>query len=157
MKTISPLEHLHLLERLSPVIASDSKNPEICSKVSQPNVPKIDGKSAVLESLLYFSYHHYGQPENLLSSPEALKKVHKLSEKQYVWASTIARARAFSWKDCENLVLTKGWLGGKKARGSIDVGEVVKLLHKNGASAEILQGTLFNKMYKMFFTFSVKM
>ena len=37
--------------------------------------------------------------------------------------------------------MTKGFLGfgGKKARGSIDVGQVVKLLHKNGATADVLQ------------------
>ncbi len=132
-------EHAHLLERLSPVIASDSKNPEISSRLSQPKVPRVDGQSTVLDTLLYFSYHHHGQPENLLSSPAALKKVHKLTEKQFVWVATIARARAYAWKDCEELILTKGWLGGKKARGSIDVGEVVKLLHSNGASADVLQ------------------
>ena len=43
------------------------------------------------------------------------------------------------WKDCEELVLTKGWLGGRKARGSIDVAQVVKLLHKHGATADVLQ------------------
>ena len=45
----------------------------------------------------------------------------------------------FQWKDCEELVLTKGWLGGRKARGSIDVAQVVKLLHKHGATADVLQ------------------
>ena len=45
----------------------------------------------------------------------------------------------FQWKDCEELVLTKGWLGGRKARGSIDVTQVVKLLHNHGATADVLQ------------------
>ena len=75
----------------------------------------------------------------LCSSPLALKKVHKLSEKQTVWVATSARASRFQWKDCEELVLTKGWLGGAKVRGSIDVAQVAKLLHKNGATADTLQ------------------
>ena len=32
-----------------------------------------------------------------------------------------------------------GWLGGRKAKGSIDVAQVVKLLHSNGATADVLQ------------------
>ena len=35
--------------------------------------------------------------------------------------------------------MTKGWLGGRKARGSIDVTQVVKLLHNHGATADVLQ------------------
>jgi hypothetical protein len=137
------IEHVHLLERLSPVIAADAKNSEISSRqAQQPTVPKLTASSSVLEALLYLHYFHYGQPENLLTSPAGLKKVHKLSEKQFVWVATSARAARFQWKDCEDLVLTKGWLGGRKARGAIDVGQVVKLLHSHGATADVLQGFL---------------
>lgn len=133
------IEHVHLLERLSPVIASDSKNSEIASRQSQANIPKLLPNSSVLDFLFYANYFHYGEPENLLSSPLALKKVHKLSEKQSVWIATKARASRFQWKDCEDLVLTKGWLGGHKVRGSIDVSQVAKILHFHGATADTLQ------------------
>ena len=45
----------------------------------------------------------------------------------------------YAWKDCEELVLAKSWLGGRKVQGSIDVTQVVKLLHNQGATADVLQ------------------
>ena len=45
----------------------------------------------------------------------------------------------YAWKDCEELVLAKSWLGGRKVQGSIDVTQVVKLLHNHGATADVLQ------------------
>ena len=102
------IEHVHLLERISPVISSDAKNSEIISRQGQPNIPSLNTNSTVLEALFYLNYFHFGEPENLLSSPAALKKVHKLTEKQSLWVATTARASRFQWKDCEELVLTKG-------------------------------------------------
>ena len=104
------IEHVHLLERLSPVIASDAKNSEIVSNQGkQPSIPRLCSNSTVLDALYYLNYFHFDEPENLLSSPAALKKVHKLNDKQAVWVATKARASQFQWKDCEGLVLTKGW------------------------------------------------
>ena len=133
------IEHVHLLERLSPVIASDSKNSEISARQGQINIPQLDVSSSVLNALFYSNYFHFGEPENLLSSPAAFKKIHKLTEKQATWNAVTARASRFQWKDCEDLVLTKGWLGGRKVRGDIDLGQVVKLLHNHGATPEVLQ------------------
>ena len=135
------MEHQHLLERLSPVIASDAKNSVIVERQAlQPtSIPKLYPTSTVLETLFYLNYFHFNEPENLLHSPAALKKTHKLSEKQAVWVATKARALRFQWKDCEDLVLSRGWLGGRKARGDIDVSQVVKLLHFYGATADVLQ------------------
>lgn len=121
------------------MIGSDAQNAEISQRQTQANVPKLTASSTVLEALLYLNYFHFGEPENLLSSPLGLKKVHKLSEKQAVWVATTARASRFQWKDCEELILTKGWLGGRKARGDIDVAQAVKLLHSHGATADSLQ------------------
>ena len=45
----------------------------------------------------------------------------------------------YAWKDCEELVLAKSWLGGRKVQGSIDVTQVVTLLHNHGATADVLQ------------------
>ena len=93
----------------------------------------------MLQALFYMNFFHYGEPENLFSSPLGLKKSNKLTEKQALWVATSARASKFQWKDCEELVLTKGWLGGRKAKGSIDIAQVVKLLHHHGATADVLQ------------------
>lgn len=132
------IEHINLLERLSPVIASDSKNSEITQRQNQTHVPTLSGSSSVMNFAFYANYFHFGKPDNLLSSPAALKKVHKLTEKQSVWVATSARASCFQWKDIEELVLTKGWLGGHKVRGSIDLTQVVKLMASHGASADQL-------------------
>ncbi len=60
------IEHVHLLERLSPVIASDAKNGEIASRQGQSNIPALSGSSSVLDALFYANFFHYGEPENLL-------------------------------------------------------------------------------------------
>ena len=85
------IEHVHLLERLNPVVASDAKNSEIISRQGQLDIPSLNPNSTVLQALFYLNYFHFGEPENLLSSPAALKKVHKLTEKQSLWIATTAR------------------------------------------------------------------
>ena len=124
------IEHVHLLERISPVISSDAKNSEIISRQGQANIPSLNTNSTVLEALFYLNYFHFGEPENLLSSPLALKKVHKLTEKQSLWVATTARASRFQWKDCEELVLTKGNLFSKTVIGPGFSVEGVYTLHK---------------------------
>ena len=89
------IEHVNLLERLSPVIASDANNSEIVARQGQTDIPKLSPTSSVLDALFYSNYFHYGEPENLLSSPSALKKVHKLTDKQAVWVATTARASRY--------------------------------------------------------------
>ena len=88
------IEHCNLLERLSPVIASDANNSEIQAtiKANQTDIPKLCLTSSVLDALFYSNYFHFGAPENLLASPSAFRKVHKLTEKQDVWVATTARA-----------------------------------------------------------------
>ena len=67
------LQHLHLLERISPVIEADARNAEIAGN---PILARIDpANETVLRTLLYFCYHHWATAENLLHSPAALRKV----------------------------------------------------------------------------------
>jgi len=131
------IQHLHLLERLSPVAAADSKDPAITKEVSK--VVLNVREESVVNALQYCCYHHYDKAENLLQSPLALKKTHKLSEEQYAWAALTARAAKGQWKDCEALVVTKGWLGGKKAKPAVDPGAVVRALHSFAAPKDVLQ------------------
>ena len=124
------VEQINLSERLAPVI---------CSEVGQ--VDRQAGSlvgASVLKTLLYLSTHHYGAAENLLHSPLALRKMHRLTDKQFTWVSLMARARVEAWADCEGLVVGKGWLGGRKMKGSVSPGEVVTVLARAGAPGETL-------------------
>ena len=63
--------------------------------------------------------------------------MHKLSDLQYTWAALTARSKRSAWKDCESLVVTKGWLGGRKAKA--DPTQVIRLLSREGAPPDVLQ------------------
>lgn len=78
-----------------------------------------------------------------------MNQMHKLSDRQYTWACLSARAKRYQWKDCEELVITKGWLGGKKTTASIDPEKVVIKLFENGAPANILQGKIINCIHHL--------
>ena len=124
------LEQINLSERLAPVISSE---------VGQ--VDRLAGSlvgASVLKTLVYLSTHHYAAAENLLHSPLALRKMHRLTDKQFTWVTLRARAKVEAWIDCEKLVVGKGWLGGKKAIGSVSPGEVVTVLATARAPVETL-------------------
>ena len=124
------MEQIHLTERLSPVISSElghvDRNPN--SLVS----------ASVLKTLQYLATHHFNTPENLLHSPAALKKMHHLTEKQFTWVCLRSRALVNSWQDCLELVVGKGWLGGRKVKGGVSPGEVTTVLAAAGAPVDIL-------------------
>jgi len=124
------LEQINLSERLAPVMSSE------VGEVSR-QASSLVGAS-VLRTLLYLSTYHFGAAENLLHSPLALRKMHKLTDKQYTWVTLRARAVMEDWSACEGLVVGKGWLGGRKAKGSVSPGEVVYILSKAGAPTETL-------------------
>ena len=131
------IQHLHLLERISPVIEADARNAEIAG---DPFLSKIDpANETVLRTLLYFCYHHWAAAENLLHSPAALRKVHALTEKQFTWTALNARAQRKAWKDCEQLVVTKGWLGGRKTKAVVAADGVVRVLSSHAAPPDVLQ------------------
>jgi hypothetical protein len=95
-------------------------------------------QASVLRTLLYLASHHYQAGENMLHSPLALRKMHRLTDKQFTWVALRARAAAAAWTDCEALVVGKGWLGGRKAKGGVSPAEVVALLAAAGAPGETL-------------------
>jgi len=120
------IDQINLLERLAPVIANDPS----CAGLSS---------SSVLRTLLHFSTHHWGAGDNLLVSPAAVRRTHQLTDKQWTWVALRARASVEAWSDCEAVVVGRGWLGGKKVRGSVSAAEVVAALHRAGAPADTLQ------------------
>jgi hypothetical protein len=127
------VEQINLLERISPILGTESGYPE-----RQPSLLS----SSVLRAMLYCTQHYYGAPENLLHSPAAIRKMHGLSEKQMVWVSVRGRATAEAWKDCESLLVGKGWLGGVKAKGGVNMVEMATVLHDAKCPVETLSVVL---------------
>lgn len=125
------IEQINLWERLSPVIASDTTGTSGGLATA-----------SVLRALLYLCTHHWGAGENLLHSPAGIRRTHKLTDKQYTWVALRARATVGAWSDCESVVVGKGWLGGKKVKGSVSAPAVVTALHQAGAPPETLAAFL---------------
>ena len=124
------MEQIHLSERMCPVISSEvghlDRNPNSLTNAS------------VLKCLQYLAKYHFNTPENLLQSPAAIKKMHNLTDKQFTWVCLRARANVEAWQDCQELVVGKGWLGGKKVKGGVSPGEVTTVLAAAGAPVSIL-------------------
>ena len=64
-----------------------------------------------LRTLVYLSTNHYQATENQLLSPLALRKMHRVTAKQFTWV--LLRARVEALGDCEMLLVGKGWMGGR--------------------------------------------
>ena len=124
------MEQIHLCERLAPVISSEVGHVE-----RKPNSLQ---SASVLKCLQYLATHHYNTPENLLHSPAALRKMHGLTEKQFVWICLRARAGEEAWQDCLDLVVGKGWLGNKKVKGGVSPSLVTTVLAQAGAPVDVL-------------------
>ena len=142
------IEQINLLERASPILAAvpaleptsnqtESKGANIGD--TSLIVPTLKDPITVYDLIVGCAYH-YGieVPENLLHSIQAIKKRHKMSERQFVWAALKGRALKNNWKDCETLVLSKGWLGGKKIKPEFLPLDVAKVLYDHGAPSEYL-------------------
>jgi len=118
-------EHVNLLERASPVLSSAAE--------------KFSGRVTVFSLLAYCAANYFEAPENLFHSPLAIKKCHKLSEKQYLWPCLVGRSQRSAWKDCESLAFAKGWLGGKKLKADVDPLDVARRLQANDAPPNVLR------------------
>eukprot|EP00095_Tigriopus_kingsejongensis_P006315 maker-scaffold61_size441589-snap-gene-3.30 protein:Tk06315 transcript:maker-scaffold61_size441589-snap-gene-3.30-mRNA-1 annotation:"spermatogenesis-defective protein 39 homolog isoform x2" len=129
--------HINLLERIAPIIEADRRDPSVdyC-----PEIPNLGGDcgESVLKTLAYLCYHHWEAPENLLHSPKALKKIHKIPDDQFIWVALKSRALKRAWKDCEPIIITKGWLGGKKTKASVNPRGVVQTLYDCQAPPDII-------------------
>eukprot|EP00088_Acartia_fossae_P012770 TRINITY_DN1660_c0_g1_i2.p1 TRINITY_DN1660_c0_g1~~TRINITY_DN1660_c0_g1_i2.p1 ORF type:complete len:472 (+),score=139.16 TRINITY_DN1660_c0_g1_i2:231-1646(+) len=123
------LEQINLLERVSPLLAAESQ-------FADRQVSNLS--SSVLQALGYLSTWYYGTPENNLYSPSALIKMHKLTRTQANWGMVRARASVLAWKDCESLLVGKGWMGGVKAKGEVDIMEMATVLHDAKCPPETL-------------------
>lgn len=130
LDTDNIMEQIHLTERLSPVISTEVGHLDRHAN----NLVN----ASVLKSLQYLATHHFNATENLLTSPAAVRKMHNLSEKQFIWVCLRARATVGAWQDCLDLVVGKGWLGGKKVKGGVSPGEITRVLAAAGAPQDTL-------------------
>lgn len=91
-------EHIQLLERQYPIALNKSriqqtetedsgKSPFIGKPVTTDNLIG----SSLLSTLQYCCRYNWDTPENLLASPTGLKKIFRLTEKQFIWNAFIGR------------------------------------------------------------------
>ncbi|CAC5419564.1 VIPAS39 [Mytilus coruscus] len=133
-------EHIALLERQRPIEDSDKKA-ELSGTVMMfkqyPRKASILNMSAVT-TLYYCCFYHSTEGENHLACPEAIRKQHQLTDKQFVWTALSARARLKQWNGVDELLTTKGWFGGTKARAVIGFDRVCQILNQCNAPLEVL-------------------
>ena len=74
---------------------------------------QVDGKAgslvgaSVLRTLVYLSTKHYQTAENLLHSPLTMRRMHRLTDKQFTWV--MLRARVEAW----GTVRSRWWGSGE--------------------------------------------
>ncbi|BFZ07651.1 hypothetical protein BsWGS_10690 [Bradybaena similaris] len=134
-------DYIDLLERQRPVDDADANTEATGRSMLFRDFPRkrslID--MPVVTTLYYCCLYHYDLSETNLASPEAIRKRHQISEKQYVWTAVSARAKLRQWKDIEALLTTKGFFGSTKMKSVIGFDKVVTILHKNSAPPDILE------------------
>jgi len=123
------VEQINLLERVSPILVSETQFPDR---------PSSTLSSSVLKALFYLTQYHYTAPDNLLHSPTALTKMHRLTRTQTVWVTVRGRATVLAWDDCVCLLVGKGWMGGVKAKVGINMAEMATVLHDAKCPVETL-------------------
>lgn len=133
-------QQICLLQRQRPVDVSDDMLEKEGKHVVFRTLPRARSivNMPVITTLYYCCVYHYDEPENLFSSPAAIRKEHQLTEKQYVWTAVKARARLKKWADIDSLFTTKGWLGGTKMKCVIGFDRVSSVLHKSDAPSDVV-------------------
>eukprot|EP00123_Amoebidium_parasiticum_P017729 comp23965_c0_seq1/m.42471 comp23965_c0_seq1/g.42471 ORF comp23965_c0_seq1/g.42471 comp23965_c0_seq1/m.42471 type:complete len:530 (-) comp23965_c0_seq1:134-1723(-) len=102
--------HWALLVRQLPIEKHDAALEEEANDkflLAHPRGGSLVGRS-VVDTLYYCLFYHYLAPEDRLSSPVAIQKAFDVSEKQYVWTATEARAALRDWKTLQSLFVVKG-------------------------------------------------
>ncbi|CAH1791215.1 unnamed protein product, partial [Owenia fusiformis] len=133
-------EQIALLERQLPIEAADSHAEQSGQNRDFKEFPRKAKLSnqPVITSLYYCCFYHYELAENSLASPTAIRKAHRLTDKQFLWVALSALCRRRRWLSIDQLFATKGWFGGTKMKASIGFDKVIDVLSKNGALADVL-------------------
>ncbi|XP_076172392.1 spermatogenesis-defective protein 39 homolog isoform X2 [Ptiloglossa arizonensis] len=100
---------------------------------------QIELNSPVLKCLQHACKSHWNSQEGTLMSPAILSQQHDISPRQYQKVALEVRASAGEWSDVDQLLLTKGWLGSQKLQIHLPIEDVLKILHRNNASSDVLE------------------
>lgn len=132
-------EQITLLECQLPIEDADAMHEKdgrnlIFQSVPRPKLPN----SSVIDTLYYCCLYHFYLEENQFASPLFIRKVHQLTEKQFVWTALRAFTRLELWKDIDKLFQSKSWLGTNKVKTVIGFDKVVTMLHRANAPLEMI-------------------
>lgn len=92
-------QHIQLLERQLPIAVDDSRLPGTAEEIPSPS-PLIGHLvcrntligSSLLATVQYCCQFHWNASENLLASPDLMKKTFHVTDRQFVWCAFVARA-----------------------------------------------------------------
>ncbi|KPM04376.1 spermatogenesis-defective protein 39-like protein, partial [Sarcoptes scabiei] len=94
---------------------------------------------SLMETLRYSCLYHYNLPDNHFVSPFHLKKIFNISEKQFLWQALQSLSKTARWTQIDNLFEYKSWLGNRKIRNIIPIGDIVEVLHQNFCPPEMIE------------------
>lgn len=89
---------------------------------------------SVSDCLDYACRNHWDSKGSL--SPLSLVQDQGVSERLFHWVAL--NARAGSWADIDNLIITKGWMGNKRVKTELPLERIVVQLHTLGAPIPVL-------------------
>lgn len=134
-------EYIDLLNRQLEIEDKDARD-ELEKKnhalVAHPRQAPLPLCSMII-TLYYCCRYHFGEPENVPSSPLAIRSTFKLTDKQYEWTVLSARGKLKQWKGLEQMFQSKGLFGSVKMKSAVGFDHVVESLHQHGAPEEVLR------------------
>lgn len=134
-------EYIDLLNRQLEIEDKDARD-ELEKKnqalVAHPRQAPLPLCSMII-TLYYCCRYHFGEPENVPSSPLAIRSTFKLTDKQYEWTVLSARAKLKQWKGLEQMFQSKSLFGSVKMKSAVGFDHVVESLHQHGAPEEVLR------------------
>ncbi|XP_074631239.1 spermatogenesis-defective protein 39 homolog isoform X2 [Acropora palmata] len=134
-------EYIDLLNRQLDIEDKDARD-ELEKKnhalVAHPRQAPLPLCSMII-TLYYCCRYHFGEPENVPSSPLAIRSTFKLTDKQYEWTVLSARAKLKQWKGLEQMFQSKGLFGSVKMKSAVGFDHVVETFHQHGAPEEVLR------------------
>lgn len=134
-------EYIDLLNRQLDIEDKDARD-ELEKKnqalVAHPRQAPLPLCSMII-TLYYCCRYHFGEPENVPSSPLAIRSTFKLTDKQYEWTVLSARAKLKQWKGLEQMFQSKSLFGSVKMKSAVGFDHVVESLHQHGAPEEVLR------------------
>lgn len=144
--------HLNLLERQVQIEANDSNNTSNLMLVEFPRARNVIDQS-LLTTLFYCCMYHWDATESHQCSPMSMKKMHSLSEHQFLWSVLRGRAKVKHWvlpHELDKLLNNRtlmgaigtftgmGNNGGRAVKSSLNVDQVVDMLAVSGAPDSVL-------------------